>query len=130
MESGSASSNPDKPTGSPNIITTTELSQSEKEKEGVRASTEEEVNRSTDKKAPVAEIDDVETSNSLSVSGDPKGKDSSKDEQSFSFEIGSLADLSRKDTGKNSQPFPSISAGKVLPVSSVLIDEFVITFRL
>ncbi|XP_065632874.1 uncharacterized protein LOC112028026 isoform X5 [Quercus suber] len=116
MESGSASSNPDKPTGSPNIISTTELSQSEKEKEGLRASTEEEVNRSTDQKAQVAEIDDVETSNSLSVSGDPKGKDSSKDEQSFSFEIGSLADLSRKDTGKNSQPFPSISAVKVLPI--------------
>lgn len=111
-----ASGNSDKPTGSPNIISTTELSQNENKKEGVKASTEEQVNRSTDQNAPVSKVIDLDTSNVLSASGDPKGNDGSKDEKSFSFEISSLADLSRKDTGKNSQPLPSISASKVLPI--------------
>ncbi|KAG2679912.1 hypothetical protein I3760_11G072900 [Carya illinoinensis] len=116
LESVSTSDNLDKPTGSPNIIRTTELSLRENEKNQVKASIEEGVNGSTDQNAPVSEVIDVDANNVLSISGNPKGSDTSKVEKSFAFEISSFADLSRNDTGKNSEPFPSISAGKVAPI--------------
>lgn len=120
LESGSASGDPGKSTGSPHIIKTTELSQSENKKEEIKASTEEGLNRSTGQNASISEVIDVDASNVLSISGGPKGNSTSKDGRSFGFEISSLADSSRKDTGKNSQPFPSISTGNVTPVSFML----------
>lgn len=110
----------DKSTGAPNIVRTTELSLRENEKEQVKASIEEGINGSTGQNAPVSEVIDVDANNVLSISGNPKENDTSKVEKIFAFEISSLADMSRNNTCKNSEPFPSISAGKVTPVSCVV----------
>ncbi|XP_040989430.1 uncharacterized protein LOC121236967 isoform X1 [Juglans microcarpa x Juglans regia] len=116
LESVSASANVDKHTGSSNITRTTEQSQRENENEQEKASKEEGINGPTDQNAPVSEVIDVDASNILPISGDSKRNDTFEQEQNFTFEISSLADLSRKDTAKNSQPFPFIRAGKVTPI--------------
>jgi hypothetical protein len=131
LGSGSTSGDPGKLTCSPNIIKTAELSQSENKKEEMNASTEEGLNRSTGQNASISEVIDVDASNVLSISGGPKGNCTSKDGRSFGFEISSLAESSRKDTGKNSQPFPSISTGNVTPVSFMLfIIDYIVNLHL
>ncbi|KAG6684184.1 hypothetical protein I3842_12G050200 [Carya illinoinensis] len=116
LESVSASANVDKHTCSPNITRATEQSQRENENEQEKASKEEGINGPTDQNAPVSEVIDVDASNILPISGDPKRNETFEQEQNFTFEISSLADLSRKDTAKNSQPFPFMHAGKVTPI--------------
>jgi hypothetical protein len=130
LEGGSNSGDPGKPTGSPNIIKTNELSESENKKEEVKASTEERLNRSKVQNASISEVIDLDASNVLSISGGPKGNSTSKDGKSFHFEISSLADSSRKDTGKNSQPIPSISTGNATPVSFMLFIVDIVNLHL
>ncbi|CBI37358.3 unnamed protein product, partial [Vitis vinifera] len=98
-EGGKNNADSDKPNcGSPTVISCIDLPQSEKEsQEGVRSAVGQNV--------PVPEIIDGVPVKGSSMSQDPKEDDSSKDERSFSFEVGALADLSEREAGKCWQPF-------------------------
>lgn len=79
----------------------------------VKGSTKQNVKGSTKQNAPVSEVADKDSGNASS-SHDPKGNDGSKERISGSFDVSSLAELSKEDAGKNSQSAPPVTTPKVL----------------
>lgn len=122
-EGGKNNADSDKPNcGSPTVISCIDLPQSEKEsQEGVRSAVGQNV--------PVPEVIDGVPLKGSSMSQDPKEDDSSKDERSFSFEVGALADLSEREAGKCWQPF-STQACKTSVVNFFFIFVVIVFKRL
>ena len=101
----------DKPScGSPTVISCIDLSESEKESQQAMRS-------SAGQNVAVTEVIDGNPMKGSSMSQDPKEDDSSKDERSFTFEVGALADLPEREAGKCWQPFSSTQACKTSAVS-------------
>uniref|UniRef100_F6I1M2 Uncharacterized protein n=1 Tax=Vitis vinifera TaxID=29760 RepID=F6I1M2_VITVI len=111
-EGGKNNADSDKPNcGSPTVISCIHLPQSEKEsQEGVRSAVGQNV--------PVPEVIDGVPLKGSSMSQDPKENDSSKDERSFSFEVGALADLPEREAEFFGLSFLKIVEGS--PSTSVL----------
>ncbi|XP_038688245.1 platelet binding protein GspB isoform X1 [Tripterygium wilfordii] len=85
-----------------------ELSQSETGQEGV--------SRSTNQYVSVSQIIKGDTSQVLSVPQGKNGNDISKGDSSFTFEVSSLSDLSRAESGKKSHPSSIKRAKKITPI--------------
>uniref|UniRef100_A0A5B6ZKG5 Agenet-like domain-containing protein n=1 Tax=Davidia involucrata TaxID=16924 RepID=A0A5B6ZKG5_DAVIN len=106
LEGGRSSADADKVNcDSPTIISCTELSQSVKDRqEGVKGS--------PDTSVPLSGVTDGAADKVQSASQDPRGKDATKDEGSFTFEVNQLACQSERETSKAWQSFPTIQACK------------------
>ncbi|OVA03189.1 Agenet-like domain [Macleaya cordata] len=97
MEAGSDSPNSNEPNcGSPTVISCSEPSPSGKENQDVGRESLDQNN------APICEANKV-----ASVALDPKEKNASEDDRSFTFEVGTLPDLSER-TDNDWRPFPSV----------------------
>ncbi|XP_059657578.1 uncharacterized protein LOC132304075 isoform X2 [Cornus florida] len=110
LEGGGSSADSDKPNpGSPIVISCTELSKSEKDlQEGVKGSLGSIV--------PPSEVTDEIANKVQSSSPNQRGSDATKDESSFSFEVGPLTGLSERETGKGLQSFSSAPPCKISTV--------------
>lgn len=75
------------------------------------------VKGSINQNVPVSEVVDLDVGNASSNSHDTKGHDASKDGISGSFDVSSLAELSKGDAGKNWPSIPPMVAPKVSTVN-------------
>lgn len=112
-EVGRDSADSDKPNcGSPTVISCINLPHSDKESQEASRS-------SVGQNAAVPEVIEGVPAKGSSIYHDPKEDESSKDERSFTFEVGALADLPEREAGKCWQPFSSTQACKTSVVSSL-----------
>lgn len=110
-EGGRNNPDSDKPScGSPTVISCIDLSESEKESQQALRS-------SSGLNVATPEVIDGVPMKGSSMSQDTKEDDSSKDERSFTFEVGALADLPEREAGKCWQPFSSTQTCKTSSVS-------------
>ncbi|XP_058086710.1 uncharacterized protein LOC131233892 [Magnolia sinica] len=110
LEAASGSPNTAEPNcGSPTVITCSKPLHSEKEPQegGDQCSLPQNVTVSEDRPWTSSSIDRQDVK---STAHDPKEKDSSEDDKSFTFEVSSLKDLSERETGKGWKPFANIQA--------------------
>ncbi|XVE65103.1 hypothetical protein DITRI_Ditri07aG0154700 [Diplodiscus trichospermus] len=109
MESGSGSADLDNPScGSPTVVRTSERSPSKIEKDGVKGL--------KDQSASVSGVSNGVANKEQYISHDTKGNDASPRDRSFTFEVPPLADLSKKEDGKNWLPFSTMQHNKISSV--------------
>ncbi|GMJ10995.1 hypothetical protein HRI_004768700 [Hibiscus trionum] len=94
--------------GSPILIRTSEQPES---KIGTNT-----VKGSKDLSASVSGVISEEANKEHSISQDTKGNDESSGDRSFTFEVTPTANLSKKEAGRNWQPFPSVQHEKISSV--------------
>lgn len=86
------------------------------------------VEESTNQNVPVSEVVDRDVGNASSNSHDTKGNDASKDGISGSFDVSSLAELSKGDAGKNWPSIPPIAAPKVWTINFSVAPVYTIPY--
>ena len=109
MESGSSADLDNPSCGSPIGIRTSEQSQSKIQKDSVKGF--------KNQSGSASGVINGEANKEQSVSHDTKGNDASPGDRSFTFEVPQLADLSKKEAGKNWQPFSTMQHDKISSVN-------------